>query len=105
MKLRISPSGHFIISSHWASVRMSRLSTDAGCGERGSISRRSGIAPARFVRIDADLYDSTMHAIEALYPRLSVGGYVVIDDYHVFEECRAAIGDYLPQRGESAPRR
>jgi hypothetical protein len=59
------------------------------------------VPPLACVRIDADLYDSTMHAIEALYPRLSAGGYVVIDDYYVFEECRAAVDDYLAHSGES----
>jgi O-methyltransferase len=53
-----------------------------------------------FVRIDADLYDSTIQALDSLYPRLSAGGYVVIDDYHIFDECRAAVHDYLRSIGE-----
>ena len=33
------------------------------------------------LRLDGDLYESTMTALESLYPKLSVGGYVIIDDY------------------------
>jgi len=47
------------------------------------------------VRLDADLYDSTYDALAALYPRLSVGGYVIIDDYNSVIECREAVHDFL----------
>jgi hypothetical protein len=33
------------------------------------------------LRIDADLYESTIEALEYLYPKLSPGGYVIVDDY------------------------
>lgn len=33
------------------------------------------------LRLDGDLYESTMTALESLYPKLSVGGYAIIDDY------------------------
>jgi O-methyltransferase len=34
------------------------------------------------IRLDGDMYESTMSALEALYPKLSVGGYIIIDDYN-----------------------
>ena len=49
------------------------------------------------VRLDGDLYESTMDAITALYPKLSVGGYLIIDDYGapvLADACRQAITDY-----------
>ena len=46
------------------------------------------------MRLDGDLYESTMDALEALYPRLSVGGYCIIDDYGALEACRRAVDDY-----------
>ncbi len=46
------------------------------------------------IRLDGDLYQSTMDAITALYPRLSPGGYLIVDDYGCIEECRRAITDY-----------
>jgi hypothetical protein len=47
------------------------------------------------LRLDGDWYDSTFDALDALYPRLSKGGYVIVDDYNAFEECRRAVHDYL----------
>lgn len=46
------------------------------------------------MRLDGDLYESTMDALEALYPRLSDGGYVIIDDYGAWKPCRQAVDDY-----------
>jgi len=47
------------------------------------------------LRADGDLYDSTYQILDNLYPRVSLGGYVIIDDYHTFSECRQAAHDYL----------
>jgi len=47
------------------------------------------------LRLDADLYDSTYDTLVTLYPRLSVGGYVIIDDYNAVLECREAVHDFL----------
>ena len=52
------------------------------------------------LRLDGDLYDSTLDAVSALYPRLSPGGYTIVDDYGQFEECRQAVHDYLDETGE-----
>jgi hypothetical protein len=47
------------------------------------------------LRADGDLYDSTYQILENLYPRVTLGGYVIIDDYNSFLECRQAVNDYL----------
>jgi O-methyltransferase len=46
------------------------------------------------LRIDADLYQSTIEALDALYERVSDGGFVIIDDYGAIEACRAAVEDF-----------
>lgn len=51
------------------------------------------------LRLDGDLYESTMTALEALYPRLSPGGYVIVDDYHAVRGCRRAVDDFRAARG------
>lgn len=51
------------------------------------------------LRLDGDLYESTMDALSALYDRVSPGGFVIVDDYGVFENCRAAIADFRAARG------
>jgi O-methyltransferase len=47
------------------------------------------------LRLDGDLYESTIQALDALYPRLSTGGFCIVDDYHPIEACRQAVTDYL----------
>ena len=42
------------------------------------------------LRLDGDLYESTRQALDALYPRLSPGGFVVVDDYGAIDACRQA---------------
>jgi len=48
------------------------------------------------LRLDGDLYESTMDSLKALYPKLSVGGYIIIDDYQI-TACRSAVEDYRKQ--------
>jgi len=54
------------------------------------------------LRLDGDLYESTIQALDALYPRLSPGGFCIIDDYHEIEACRQAVGDYRAEHGITA---
>jgi hypothetical protein len=60
------------------------------------------ISQLALMRLDGDLYDSTRDALQSLYPKLSPGGYVIIDDYGTYSECRRAVHDYLDSSGEAA---
>ncbi len=51
------------------------------------------------IRLDGDYYESTIQALDSLYPNLSPGGWTIVDDYHMFEACRAAVDDYRAQHG------
>lgn len=55
------------------------------------------------LRLDGDMYSSTIQAIEALYPKLSPGGYCIVDDYGAVEGCRQAISDYRAEHGIVEP--
>ena len=46
------------------------------------------------IRLDGDMYESTIQALDALYPKLSQGGFTVIDDYGAIPGCREAVEDY-----------
>ena len=46
------------------------------------------------LRLDGDLYESTMEALDPLYPKLSVGGYCIVDDFGTIEACASAVNDY-----------
>ena len=54
------------------------------------------------LRLDGDLYESTIQALDALYPRLSPGGFLVIDDYQAVKACEQAVTDYRAKHGITA---
>ncbi|OGY56972.1 MAG: hypothetical protein A2Y84_00640 [Candidatus Colwellbacteria bacterium RBG_13_48_8] len=45
------------------------------------------------LRLDGDMYGSTIEALESLYPKLSSGGFCIVDDY-ALKGCRMAVDDY-----------
>ena len=50
------------------------------------------------LRLDGDMYESTMDALSNLYPKLSIGGYIIIDDY-CLDTCVQAVQDYRAKCG------
>jgi O-methyltransferase len=50
------------------------------------------------LRLDGDMYESTMDALTSLYPRVSKGGFCIIDDY-ALPGCRSAVNDFRTQNG------
>lgn len=50
------------------------------------------------IRLDGDMYESTIQALEALYDKLSPGGFVIVDDYQL-EPCAKAVHDFRDARG------
>ena len=61
--------------------------------------------PLAVLRADADMYGSTMDILRALYPRVSPGGFVIIDDYSNQDlvACRKAVTDYRYEFGITEP--
>ena len=51
------------------------------------------------LRLDGDLYESTMDALVNLEPKVQPGGFVIIDDYGSLEPCRRAVHDYRDANG------
>ncbi len=51
------------------------------------------------MRLDGDYYQSTIESLTHLYPRLSAGGFVILDDYFVLSACRRAVEDYRSAHG------
>ena len=64
-----------------------------------------GLAGERFalLRLDGDMYASTICALENLYDGVSDGGFVVVDDYGAIEACREAVEDFRRARGIDEP--
>ena len=51
------------------------------------------------LRLDADAYQSTMDVLNALYSKVSVGGYVIVDDYNSWPHCKQAVDDFRKANG------
>ncbi len=58
----------------------------------------SSVQAISLLRLDGDLYESTMQALDALYDKVSHNGYVIIDDYHCVPQCKQAILDFFTKR-------
>lgn len=55
------------------------------------------------VRLDGDTYEATRLTLESLYPRLSAGGYLIVDDYGALEECRHGVDEFRREHGIEEP--
>ncbi|MFF9092527.1 TylF/MycF family methyltransferase [Streptomyces sp. NPDC014776] len=54
------------------------------------------------LRLDSDLYESTWDTLVHLYPKLSPGGFVIVDDYHI-PVCAEAVHDWRQKFGVEDP--
>lgn len=64
---------------------------------------RAPIERLAVMRLDADLYESTLDALTNLYPKLSLGGFVIVDDYNAVEGCNEATDEYRDSLGIDEP--
>jgi hypothetical protein len=63
---------------------------------------RAPIEQLALLRLDGDIYESTMDALVALYDRLVPGGFVIIDDFFI-PTCRQAVEEFRAARGIHEP--
>jgi hypothetical protein len=55
------------------------------------------------LRLDGDMYSSTWEVLENLYDKLSVGGYLIIDDFGAIPSCREAVNDFRSHKNIREP--
>lgn len=82
------------------------LLDDQVCFLKGWFKDTLHTAPIKslaILRLDGDMYESTMDALNALYDKLSVGGFIIVDDYHAVEGCRKAVDDFRSSRNIHDP--
>jgi len=60
------------------------------------------IGPISILRLDGDMYESTIQVLDVLYDKLSVGGYLIIDDFH-HRTCVLAIQDFRDKHKITTP--
>ena len=51
------------------------------------------------LRLDGDMYESTIQALQALFPKVPPGGFVIVDDYYAVPACKRAVDDYRLEHG------
>ena len=64
---------------------------------------RTPIKKLALLRLDGDMYGSTIQALNSLYDKLSPGAYVIVDDYGALEGCKAAVRDFRKERNIQEP--
>ena len=52
------------------------------------------IGAIAILRMDGDLYESSMDALKNLYHKISIGGYIIVDDYNSWKGCRQAVDEF-----------
>jgi len=55
------------------------------------------------LRLDGDLYESTMDALIPLYDKVAKGGFIIVDDYYSCPPCKKAITDFMAQNNIQVP--
>ncbi len=55
------------------------------------------------LRMDGDLYESTVDALSNLYDRVSEGGFIIVDDYYSWNGCRTAVDEFRTAHQIDAP--
>jgi O-methyltransferase len=63
----------------------------------------SSLGPIAVLRLDGDWYESTKICLEHLYPLLSPGGVLVLDDYFVWAGCAKATDEFRQANGITSP--
>ena len=61
------------------------------------------IGPIAILHLDGDWYESIRFPLETLYPRVSPGGWVVIDDYGAVPGAARATDEFRARVGETSP--
>jgi O-methyltransferase len=50
------------------------------------------------LRLDGDMYESTMDGLKALYDKVSPGGFIIVDDYYCVKGCQTAVDEFRDER-------
>lgn len=65
-------------------------------------SVKDGLHEAKFafVHLDADVYEPTLAGLDFFYPRMSIGGVIVVHDYNTWPGARKAVQDFFANKTE-----
>jgi hypothetical protein len=83
----------------------SRITLVKGWFDATLAVNRNRIGPIAVLRIDADWYESVMCCLDQLYPSVSPGGQIIIDDYGTCFGAQRAVDEFLASRSISVAMR
>jgi O-methyltransferase len=63
----------------------------------------ANIGPLAILRLDGDMYESTIVVLRHLYQKVSPGGYVIFDEYGMIPACTQAVHDFRLEAGIEEP--
>ncbi len=52
------------------------------------------VSSLAILRLDGDLYASTMDVLHNLYAKVSKGGFIIVDDYYSVDGCKQAVSEF-----------
>ncbi|MFA7243035.1 MAG: TylF/MycF/NovP-related O-methyltransferase [Sulfuricellaceae bacterium] len=55
------------------------------------------------LRLDGDLYESTLDGLNNLYHKVSPGGFVIVDDYYAVPSCKTAVDEFRARHAIREP--
>jgi O-methyltransferase len=73
---------------------------------KGFFSETLPTAPVKklaILRLDGDMYESTIDSLQSLYYKVSSGGFIIVDDYNAFDFCKKAVDDFRRENKISTP--
>jgi len=60
---------------------------------------KNNLGPVALLHIDTNWYESVKAALDHIYDKVVVGGFIMVDDFLFFDGCRDAVLDFLKERG------
>jgi O-methyltransferase len=81
----------------------SRIHFHVGWFQNSLPTAAEKLGPIALLRLDGDWYESTIICLNLLYPQLSPGGIVVLDDYYAWAGCKKATDEYRARHDIKTP--
>lgn len=85
------------VSGHFAAAGLLGTNVHLVKGDVQDTLEREELLPRKIsvLRLDTDWYESTRRELEVLYPRLSEGGVLLLDDYGFWAGAKKAVDEYF----------
>lgn len=97
---KIAAEKHFSeeLLSKTVGYPMNQVTFHVGWFQNTVPTSTTSIGPIALLRLDGDLYESTLVCLRHLYPLVVRGGFIIVDDY-LFKGCRLACDEYFAEIG------